>query len=126
MNINTHAKDFELTRALDRAVRDRMRRALSRIDENVIAVDVYLKDTNGPKGGMDKHVLIRIFLRSRRTITVETRRDDLYAAIEVGAKRTKRAVRRHLRRSRHVEARRLRELLGDEVSGGAFRNANWG
>lgn len=108
MNITTRAQDFEMTGAIDQFVRDQASIALRRFSEYVIAVDVFLKDANGPKGGIDKQVLIRVGLRNRQTIAIETEHDNLYAAVKVGSKRIKRAVRRHLRKSARIQKRRMR------------------
>lgn len=110
MNINARAHDFELTDAIARFTHDQLHAALNRFSDGVIFVDVYMKDTNGPRGGIDKQVLIRVRLRNRQQITTETAHEDLYSAIRKGAKRTKRVVRRTLRKSARIEKRRLRHL----------------
>lgn len=113
MNIKTRSQDFGLTPAIDRFVREQLQSALARIDEDVVSVDVFLKDANGPRGGFDKQVLIRVRLRNRQQLALVTTADDLYAAIRRGVKRTKRAVRRQLRKSRRYDKERLRDVLGD-------------
>ena len=113
MNITTRAQDFEMSNAIDQFVRSETRTTLERFSEYVIAVDVFMKDANGPKGGIDKQVLIHVRLRNRQTVTVETEHENLYAAIKVGTKRTKRAVRRHLRKSGRIHKRRMRNRLNE-------------
>ena len=113
MNITTRAQGFDLTPAIDGFTRAHVREALSRIDTDIVAVDVYLKDANGPKGGIDKQVLIRVRMRNRQQFALATAHEDMYAAIVKGIKRTKRAVRRQLRKSRHFENQRVQEVLGD-------------
>jgi putative sigma-54 modulation protein len=110
MNITTMTQGFELSNAIEAFVRNRLHVALSRLSVHVVAIDVFAKDTNGPKGGIDKQVLIRVQLPNRQVLAVETTHENLYAAIEKGAKRTKRAVRRHLRKARHIEKQRLRDF----------------
>ena len=113
MNIMTRVQDFELTTAIDQFARDQLRTALARFDEAVIAADVYLKDSNGPRGGVDKQVLIRVRMRNRQQIALVTTHEDMYAAIAKGVKRTKRAVRRQVRKARRFDKRRIRESLAD-------------
>lgn len=113
MNITTRAQDFELTQALDRFVRDELRAALARIDTDIVSADVFLKDVNGPRGGAGMQVLIRVHMRNRQQLALVTTHEDLYAAIVRGIKRTKRAVRRHMRKSRHFENQRVRDMLSD-------------
>ncbi len=110
MNITVRAQGFDLSQAIDAFVREELRLALRRFSEDVLVIDVFMKDTNGPKGGVDMQVLMRIRLRNGQQIAMTTTREDLYAAIKVSVKRGKRAVRRNLRKSRRVEKRRLREL----------------
>lgn len=111
MNINVQAQDFETTQAIDSFVRRQLSGALARLDTDVVAIDVYLKDTNGPRGGRDKLALIRVRLRNRQLVTIESLHDDLYAAISNGVKRTKRAVRRHARKTRRIERQPLRDFV---------------
>ena len=110
MNITTTTQGFDLSNAIEAFVRNRLYVALNRLSLHVIAIDVFARDTNGPKGGIDKQVLIRVRLPNRQQVTVETTHENLYAAIEKGAKRTKRAVRRHMRKAQHIERQRLRDL----------------
>ena len=110
MQITIRTQGFELSKAIEAFARNRLYAALQRLSVNVVSIDVFAKDINGPKGGLDKEVLIRVQLPNRQILTVDTIHENLYAAIEKGAKRTKRAVRRHLRKARHIERQRLREL----------------
>ena len=113
MNITTRAQDFEMTAAIDQFVRDHVSTTLERLSEDILSVDVFLKDANGPKGGVDKQALIRVRLRNRQVIALETTHDNLYAAIKRGSKRTKRTVHRHLRKSRRIQKRRMQDFLCD-------------
>lgn len=113
MDITTRAQDFEMSTAIDRFVRDQVSSMLRRFDEDIIAADVFMKDINGPKGGIDKQALIRVQLRNGQVIALETQHEHLYAAIKKGTKRTRQAVRRQLRKSRRVRKQRMREFLDD-------------
>ena len=110
MQTTIRTQGFQLSNAIEAFVRNRLYAALQRLSVNVVGIDVFAKDINGPKGGIDKEVLIRVHLRNRQTLTVDTVHENLYAAIEKGAKRTKRAVRRHVCKARHIEKQRLRDL----------------
>jgi putative sigma-54 modulation protein len=110
MNITTTTQGFESSSAIDAFVRNRLHVALKRLCVYVVAIDVFARDTNGPKGGIDKQVLIRVQLPNRQVLVVETAHENLYAAIEKGAKRTKRAVRRSLRKARQIEKQRLSNM----------------
>ncbi len=113
MNITTRAQDFEMSNAIDQFVRDQVRAALKRLSEDIVAVDVFMKDSNGPKGAIDKQALIRVQLRNRQVIALETEHHNLYAAIKKGSKRVKQTVRRHLRKSQRIQKQRMRDCLND-------------
>ena len=114
MNITTRANDFPLTGAIDRFVKDELRSAFRRLDAEIISIDVSMKDANGPKGGVDKQVLICVHLRNRQQLALDTAHTNLYAAIKTGVKRTRRTVQRALRKSRRVDRQTLRELRDDQ------------
>ena len=116
MNITTRTQGFEMTRAIDTFVREQLGDALERLQEDIIAVDVYMKDINGPKGGIDKMVLFRVRMRSRQLIATETSHSNLYAAIKNGVRRTKRVIRRQIRKSRRVEKLPLRDVVTQPTS----------
>ncbi len=117
MNITATAQGFDLSTSIDSFVRDELQAALGRFNEGIVSVDVFMKDINGPKGGVDKQVLTRIQLRNRRSIATETAHTDLYAAIKNCAKKSKRVVRRNLKKSMRIGKLRLRDLdYNDELA----------
>ena len=111
MNISIRSRDFEVTTAIDAFVREEIRLTLSRYADDITSIDVFLKDTNGPKGGEDKQVLMHVDLRGRRPIVLQTTGQKFYAAVKISAKRAKRAVRRDIRKARRFERRRLLSVL---------------
>ena len=120
MNIHLHTQGFSLTPAINGHVDNRVSSALHPFAENVTRVDVYLKDLNGPKGGDDMVALIRVRLRNRSVIAVETVRSDLYAAVAEAALRLKRAVRRAIRKHYRIDKHEIRRLQHDPtISAGA-------
>ncbi len=115
MNITTTAQNFERSIALDTFVRSRLINALARLEADIIAIDVFMKDVNGPKGGVDKHVLIRVQLRNRQVITIESEHESLYAAVRTGVKRVRHAVRRHLRKMRQIDKQRVSDVIAQNA-----------
>jgi ribosomal subunit interface protein len=113
MNITTTAQNFEGSLALNTFVRSRLRNALARLDDDIIAIDVFMKDLNGPKGGIDKQALVRIQMRNRQVITVEAEHQDLYAAVRGAVKRVRQAVRRHRQKSRQIDKQRFADVAGN-------------
>ena len=99
MDINVSAHGLRLDPDTDGFVRSQIRAALQRFEDQVVAADVFLKDINGPKGGIDKQALVRVRLRNRQVIATEIARTELRAAVVVSARKAKRAVRRSLKKS---------------------------
>ena len=114
MNITTTTQNFDSSVALNTFVRSRLKNALARLDEDIIAIDVFMKDVNGPKGGVDKQALIRVKLRNRQVITIESTHQNLYAAVRTSVKRTRQAVRRQLRKSRQIDKQRVRDMAAND------------
>jgi hypothetical protein len=117
MIVSTSSHSVPLHPGLDEFVGAAIHGALGRFRHEVISVDVFLKDINGPKGGRDKQVVVRTHLRQRRQIITETVHENLKAAIRIGAKRTRRAVRRSVRKARRIEKRRMQNPLHGLVPG---------
>ena len=115
MNITSRTQGFELSSAIDAFVTEELGLTLQRYSEEIVSVNVFMKDINGPKGGVDKQVVLRIQMRGRQQITLQTARDSLYAAIRISAKRAKRAVRRSVRKSRRFEKLSVSRLLSDSL-----------
>ncbi len=105
MQITVQAQGLKLSSALYRRTRRHFDRALSRFRESIVDVHVYLKDVNGPKGGIDKAALVKIDLGNQQSVVVETESSNLLAAIGLSARRARRAVRRSLGRQRTVSRR---------------------
>ena len=116
MEIRVSAHGLRLEAATDAFVRKQARSALQRFEDQVVMVDVFLKDINGPKGGIDKQALFRVRLRNRQVVTIETTRAHLRAAVVVSARTSKRAVRRSLEKSQQRQRWRIsggfREVAG--------------
>ena len=112
MIISTSSHNILLSRELDEFVIGAMRAALERLADDVHSIDVFLKDVNGPKGGVDKQVIVRAHLRNRHQVIIETAGENLYAAVRRSAKRTKKAVRRSLAKSGQFEKLRVHDRLG--------------
>ena len=113
MNITVRTQGFQRSAAIDAFVRNEIVSTMERFIDAIFSVHVFMKDTNGPKGGIDKQVLLRIRLRDGQQLALQTTRENLYAAVSVSAKRAKRAVRRNLRKRRRVEKRSHRDLVVD-------------
>ncbi|MDJ0916706.1 MAG: HPF/RaiA family ribosome-associated protein [Woeseiaceae bacterium] len=110
MNIIVRAKGVELDDQSKRFLVENTRTALSRFEDRVMAVDVFVSDENGPKGGNDKTAVFRVRLTNGHLLTTETTKSDFYAAFAAGIKTTKRTVRRSIKKSAQLEKVSFRTL----------------
>jgi ribosome-associated translation inhibitor RaiA len=106
MNTNIQAQGFDLLPAIEARVLQQTGRALGHFGNAVVHVDAFLKDVNGPKGGIDKQALLRVRLRNRPPVVVEAVHHDLYTAIDLSARRLRRVVKREL--GKHARPARAR------------------
>ena len=110
MIINITAQHFELSQAIHTFAHDKVESAFARFGDDVTSVDFFFSDINGPKGGPDKRAVIRVQLRNRRQVTVESLHHDLYIAINKASSKARRVVRRKLSKLRKVQKLSLRDL----------------
>ncbi len=110
MNANLETHGFSLTRAIAAHVHTRLDESLGRYADDIVSVDVFLRDTNGPKGGDDKTALFRVRLRDGQAVTIASVHADVYAATRISARRARRAVGRALKKSQRLARRELRLL----------------
>ena len=107
MDIKVSAQGLRLEAATEAFVCEQLHSALQRFEEQVVAADAFLKDINGPKGGIDKQVLLRVRLRNRQVIAIEITRASLRAAVIVATRKAKRAVRRSVKKAQQRHKWRL-------------------
>ena len=111
MNIVIHAKGFSCTPAIREFTERRLTRAIYRYKTEISQVNVYLDDVNGAdKGGVDKHVVVRISLQNCPVAVVEAVSSDLYDAIALAVVRSRTMVKRDLRRQQQLERKEARKL----------------
>jgi len=112
VNLAVRTQGLEPSGTIDAFARNQIHGSMKRFSDEILSVDVFVKDTNGPKGGIDKQVVLRIRLRGGQQLALQAVREDLFAAIRVAAKRARQAVRRQLGKTRRVEKVSLKSLPG--------------
>jgi len=118
MQATIHSQSFSLTNAIQNYLQHKIFVALRQFEDQISLTEVFIKDINGAnKGGEDLKVLIRIQLKGMAPVIVEHTSGDLYVAINVAARRSKRVVKKVLRRHHRIERQNLRQLQMDESSG---------
>ena len=110
MKIEIRTHGFDLTRSIEHFVYSQAESSLRAFNEMVVSVEFFMKDINGPKGGIDKQVLVKTRLRTGKVIAIESTRSSLYSAIAVSVQRTKRAVRRTVKKHRRIKRVRWNHL----------------
>ena len=98
MLLHTQSRGFELSKALESHVENKMRFVLSRYGQKVSSIDVTLVDINGPKGGEDMKCTARLKLEGKAEIVIQSVDVDMYNAISSCAARLKRTIGRHFSR----------------------------
>ena len=111
MDINVSTHGLSIDADTEAFVREQIYASLQRFEDRVVSVDAFLKDINGPKGGIDKQVLVRVRLRNRQVIATEIARSGVRAAVVVSVRKAKRAVRRSLKKSMQKHRWRVRTGL---------------
>jgi ribosome-associated translation inhibitor RaiA len=90
--------------AADQSVRNRVERrlafALGRFGMWIERATVRLSDSNGPRGGVDKHCRIVVDLRGHGAVVVEDADRDLNVAVDRACDRVGQAVGRRLEKRR--------------------------
>ena len=115
MNVRIQTQGFAVTPPIGARVHERFGQALDRYADELIDVDVFLRDVNGPKGGNDKQVTVRLHVRHLAAVTISTTHHDLYRAIDISARRSRRTVRRAVQKKKLIHRRGLHYTLAPGV-----------
>ena len=100
MKLEVRTRHLVLTAQAREEMHRRITTALARISPWIRAVDVRIKDINGPKGGPDKQVHVRIRGRSIPSVVVEHVGMDALATVALAVERAGQAIVRKMARRR--------------------------
>jgi putative sigma-54 modulation protein len=100
MNIAIRTRHLTLEPETHEKLRDRIQRALGRITQWVLTVDVTLTDINGPKGGADKLCRLRVRGRGAPSVVSEHVGADVLATAAFAAGRAEQMILRKVARRR--------------------------
>lgn len=112
MRLEIRQRGRKVTDELRVHVRERLQLALGRFARSIAQVWVYLRDVNGPRGGLSKKCRIVVELPRRGRVVVTGVDTDIFAAITRTASRTRFAVRRNVKQ-RLARRRLLRQPARD-------------
>ena len=100
MRLEIRRRGVKVTEELRTYLKERLRLALARFGRHINLVRVYLRDVNGPRGGLGKKCRIVVELPPRGRVVVTGVDTDIRAAITGTANRAGFAVKRHVKRRR--------------------------
>lgn len=100
MKLDIRTRHLALTPQAREEMERRITTALARISPWIRAVVVKITDVNGPKGGPDKQVHLRIRGRSIPSIVVEHLGTDTFATVGLAVERAVQAIVRKMARRR--------------------------
>ncbi len=101
MDIRIQSQGFTLTPTIGARVHEQIGKALDRYADKILSIDTILTDVKSADGADDKTAVVRVQLRHRAPVMIETTTRDLYKAIDATARRSRRAVRRAIGRKEH-------------------------
>lgn len=99
MRFQIRSQGIDLTDELQEHVRTRLNFALARLSPEVQRIDIYLRDENGPRGGIAERCTLRTKVGGRELI-IERTDSDIRHAISAASDRLGDAARRALARRR--------------------------
>jgi putative sigma-54 modulation protein len=100
MRLEIRRRGVKVTEELRAYLKERLRFALGRFARYIDLLRVYLRDVNGPRGGVGKKCRIVVELPPRGRVVVTGEDTDILAAIANAAGRARFAVKRHVKRRR--------------------------
>ncbi len=100
MRLEIRSRGVNVTEDLRTYLKERLRLALAHFGRRIEVVRVYLRDVNGPRGGLDKACRLVVELPPRGRVVVTGVDTDIHAAISVTANRAGVAVKRNVKRRR--------------------------
>jgi putative sigma-54 modulation protein len=107
MQIDIQARSFTLTKAIKNYAEQKLNSALAASEARLRKVVIRLSDTNGPRGGADKHCHIQVVLPGMPDVIIEDTEEDLYAAIDIATERASSAVSRKINRKKTQQRHNL-------------------
>lgn len=100
MTLQVRIRDLEDTDGLKNLVERRIGFATDRFAGRIRELHVAVTDTNGPRGGVDKHCLIRGVLAGGKSVTVEEHGSNAITAVNRAVRRLSGSLGRVVVRSR--------------------------
>jgi ribosomal subunit interface protein len=100
MQIETNPGDgIHISEALRNHIRDRLSRVERRFGDRITRIEVYLKDVNARKGGVDKVCTLEAHPAGLQPVAVEADSEDVYLAVQDSARKLEKALEHRIARA---------------------------
>lgn len=86
------AEGIQTSEALEQHIHRRLDTIGKRFGDRLTRIEVYLKDVNGPKGGVDKHCTLEARPRGLGPSIAESTADEAYVAVHGAASRLEKVL----------------------------------
>ncbi|MFG0256995.1 MAG: HPF/RaiA family ribosome-associated protein [Phycisphaerales bacterium JB043] len=106
MRLQIVTRNLPSSHALRSYISNRLSHTVDHLSHRIRSVTVRLKDTNGPRGGIDKLCTMHVELHPSGTVTIHDRDEDYYRLIDKSSKKLKRAMGRFVARRVAKRSRR--------------------
>jgi hypothetical protein len=106
--LSLRSRRFVVTKRLHATTRHILTSTLARFARRIQAIDVWLEDVNGPRGGIDTRCRIYVELRPRGRISVSGLAADEYSAIANAAVRARESLDRRIKKARALRRQPVR------------------
>jgi ribosome-associated translation inhibitor RaiA len=108
MRLEVRRRGVAMTDELRAYLRERLRQALGRFGRHIDVVRVYLRDVNGPRGGVAMKCRVVVELSGLSPVVVTGTNAAIFAAVTGAAGRAGFAVKRRVKRRLARQRRRTR------------------
>jgi ribosome-associated translation inhibitor RaiA len=105
MRIHVRSRKIDVSDELKGFIAGRLTRALNRFEDRIRDVSVLITDTNGPKGGTDKLMRIRVLISGCERVVLTVFGSNLSLMVDNAAGRMKARLSSTIARARHFDAR---------------------
>lgn len=113
MHLSINGRDSQVHQTLRAYVEARAFRKMSRVSKRLRSMVISIRDTNGPRGGIDHVIQVIVRLKSGRQIVVRHRAAEAIAGLPTALQRTLRTMRRAVGRHRSNLRDAYRRNLGE-------------
>jgi len=110
MELSIHTRSIEITDTLRNLISRRLHFALDAFQDRLTQASVYLADTNGPRGGVDKRCHITVQARGIGEILARGQGMSTEAALTHASRRLKYLVSEAVKQTRRSDTESIRRM----------------